>query len=118
MIFDSAPPAGATPPVNDDCGGAISITFDSGSLTGTTVDATITTGSLCGDPMFSPDVWYTFAPQSTGRLSLSTCPTLFPNVISVFATCPGGPNTEIACSTACPALCGPTFNSCLSTDVQ
>lgn len=72
-------PSYATPPSNDACDTAISIStpsgleIKSGTLTGATNDG----AASCGSAALSPDVWYIFPgkPGIGGRLTVTTCGT-------------------------------------------
>src|SRR5262245_2623368 len=118
IVLSCAIPCWAIPPPNDSCDNAQPIT-QNGSVSGTTHDATSEGGiSLCIPVTGSPDVFYVSPSPVRGTLRLSTCPSPLDAVLSVFVTCPGGPNTEIACEHGgCPALCGALNGTCLSVEV-
>lgn len=90
-------PAQAAAPSNDLLANATLITGESGSITGTTVDATMSAGEPAGfdpggnDPVFTKSVWYRFtAPDDIGVNF--TIPTGGPNGISVGTFVSYGPD--------------------------
>ncbi|UCG33406.1 MAG: hypothetical protein JSU68_02000, partial [Phycisphaerales bacterium] len=66
---------------------------------GSTDDAT-TDGSVSCDPEgeTSPDVWYRYAPQADGDLTVSLCGSGFDTVLSIHERCPGSTANQLACN--------------------
>jgi protocatechuate 3,4-dioxygenase beta subunit len=83
----------AGPPPNDDCADAIPIT--SGTVTGSTAEATNDGSASCGASVLSPDVWYRFVPPVNGIVFLTTSGSSFDTVLSVYSACGGH---EYACN--------------------
>jgi hypothetical protein len=91
------------PPANDSCAGATPI--GNGSFAFSTCSAT-TDGPAesgcsfcCGDPQVNSDVWYRYTAACTGTVTLDMCNADFDSKVAVYgASCPGSPNTAIACN--------------------
>ncbi|MBC7835178.1 MAG: hypothetical protein H7Y88_08765 [Phycisphaerales bacterium] len=81
---------------SDSCTAAAVI--DSGSFAGTTTGATPDGMASCGDAG-DLDVWFMVSPEADCSLSLDTCGSHTPVVLSVHSACPGTPANEVACST-------------------
>jgi hypothetical protein len=84
------------PPANDACANAIPVCPGT-PVTGSTSDATVGGTAACGTSNSSPDVWYTYTPQTAGSATFSLCGTgtTYDSVISVRTACTGG--TELGC---------------------
>jgi len=117
LTLESGPAPLACPvpscaPANDDCAAAIALPGTSGSVNGTTIDATNDNNSCFA----TPDVWYTVTnPQCVaGTLDLNTCTSGYDTVLSVHDACG---NAAIACNDDCfigGVPCQFTLQSCLS----
>ena len=94
----------SSPPSNDDCAAAISVTEDV-PYDGTTVSATGSTESSCSynDTL---DVWNSFTPTSSGLYTISTAGSSFDTTLSVFDGCSGD---ELSCND--DGSCEGTFQS-------
>lgn len=116
VLFTTLP----TPPVNDNCAGAIVLTpagdFASGAQAGTIFGATTTAGvtPTC-QASFGSDVWYTVVVPASGTLTIETqvdaTNSLTDSVIAAFSgTC--GALTEVGCDDD-GGLAGPNANMSL-----
>jgi hypothetical protein len=87
-------------PVNDTCGGAITVVCDD-VITGTTANATAENLDACGTSLSSaPGVWYTFA--GTGEdVTFSLCGSEFDTKIGVFTGACGDLTCEAGNDDAC-----------------
>jgi Zn-dependent metalloprotease len=87
-------PVGSTPPSNDECSGAI--TLSSGvAFTSTSLGATGVITSSCSDASDFTDVWFKFTSANAGTATISTSGSVIDTVISVYATCGGA---ELGCN--------------------
>jgi subtilisin-like proprotein convertase family protein len=80
-------------PGHDDCGDAIPIA-ESATYNGTTVGATGSNTSGCGDNDTN-DVWHVFTPAAADLYSFSLCGSSFDTTLAVYDECGG---TELACN--------------------
>jgi hypothetical protein len=62
-------------PVNDLCADAIPIDCATGTIFGTTIDATPDVAPFCGTSTTSPGVWYKFTTNASALVTLSLCNT-------------------------------------------
>jgi hypothetical protein len=99
FVFSSSRPAGAAPPPNDNCAGAIPVT----NVPVFTQPVDVSEASTIGDPPlpmgdFNPDVrrsvWYKFQPPRRGLYTLSvaydTATTVLDTAMAVYTTSGGG----------------------------
>jgi hypothetical protein len=92
--------AAPTPPANNDCGGAVSLTVNSGTTctsttTGTTVAATQSQAGCSGTA--DDDVWYSFTATATSHTITVTPTTLSNAVLEVFSGTCGGSFISLGC---------------------
>ena len=86
---------------NDACADAQVV--GSGTLTFDSTNATTDGPTEClnaGDDQIGKDVWYSWtnAGTCTGTATISTCGSSFDTKLAVYAACPTGPGTAIACN--------------------
>lgn len=80
---------------NDDCVDAIPVC--PGTYDGTTSGMTVDGSSSCGSSGSSPDVWYSYAPTSSGSATVDLCAAAsYDTVISVHTGCPGTSANQVA----------------------
>ena len=87
---------GGMPPVPDGTYGGS--THGSHAETGTHASC----GSSSQSVPPSPDSWFTYIPQATGMLRLSTAGSDFDTVLAVHTSCSPGNDIELACNDDCP----------------
>ena len=87
-------------PDNDLCANATPITGN-GTYSGTTIFALTDGSSTCGSSSTSPDVWYKYAPATSGTLTLDTCGSAYDTAISVHTGCPGISTNQVGGSAGC-----------------
>ncbi|MFH1844538.1 MAG: hypothetical protein ABIF77_15165, partial [bacterium] len=64
----------------------------------TTVGMTNDGSASCGDSNSTPDMWYSYTPDSDGTATFSLCTgTSYDSVLSVHSGCPGGTGNELGC---------------------
>ena len=68
------------------------------TYSGTTTDVTNDGAASCGYSESSPDVWYTYTPDSAGQVVISLCGSVFDTVLSVHSDVPGTMANELACN--------------------
>lgn len=95
-----------TGPTNDDCSAPAALIL--GTSQGTTACASpdAPAGCLSG----ADDVWYSFTPTASGRLSLDTCDSATDTLLAVYSGACGGLSL-LACSTDTGKGGGPCFDS-------
>ena len=101
---------GVTPylPPNDNCANAISVEsgttyFNSSNATTDGPDEPTNCTNL-GYTQIGNDVWFKWTANTNGTVTADTCGSSFNTKIAIYAGCPTGPNTSIACNddgTAC-----------------
>src|SRR5437879_764450 len=97
-VTQLVPYAGGAPP-NNACSSATTVPFDSGTLTGTTTQATQDGTSTCdAQAAVDPDVWYRYRSVQSGRLHLDSCPTVYNNLLSAHSGCPGTTSNQLVCA--------------------
>jgi len=84
---------GGTPPVNNNCGSAITVGL--GLTTGTTIGATNDAVGTCGASGTSPDVWYRVNIGCAGNYRFDTCGSAYDTVLGLYSACGG---TVLACN--------------------
>lgn len=106
-------------PPNDRCDHATLVTT-SGTYIGTNVGASNDGGTFaCGTPGAGVrDVYWTFTPDASGPVSVSTCGTSFDTIMSVHSGCPATPANAVNCNDDClfgvGAPCPFTIQSCFT----
>jgi hypothetical protein len=82
---------------NDDCSGAFEACPGT-TYSGSTNSATNDGSASCGTSDSSPDVWYSYVPDSNGTATFSLCTgTSYDSVISIHSGCPGTSANELGC---------------------
>ncbi len=96
------------PPTNDNCTSALEACPGpySGDITAATSDGS----ASCGSSSSSPDVWYSYIPQTSGTATFSLCDsTNYDAVLSVHSACPGTSSNELGCDDdGCGSSGGPS----------
>lgn len=100
------------PPANDDIANAI--VACPGTYSGATTFATVDGDSSCASSSGSPDVWYSYTPDSAGTLTASLCDagTDYDAAISIHSGMPANVGNELACDDdGCGTTGGPATAS-------
>ena len=100
--------AGAEPPANDECTGALPIlvgstAFDTAGASGTTLACT-----KFGNANIYNDIWFNYESVGDGNCTISTCGASFDTKIAVFDGCSGA---LVACNDDSTNLCAGTLQS-------
>jgi len=84
-------------PANDACASAAVIGL--GTVSGSTVEATIDGSSSCDASNNRPDVWYRYTAAADGLMTFTVSGTLLDTALSLHTGCPGDPGAlELVCS--------------------
>lgn len=110
---------GAAQPANDNFPGE-TLVGDSGSIQGTTIDATREAGEPYHDGTSTPSVWYTWTAPATGGVEFSTCQAAsFVTVLAIYSGSGLGSLTTLGSSSydcgsgsrlAIPVTAGSTYH--------
>ncbi len=94
--------------IPDDCGSAAVVC--PGTVSDSTVDMTNDGSSSCGSSNSTPDMWYSYTPNSNGSATFSLCSgTDYDSVLSVHTGCPGTSGNELGCDDdGCGSTGGPS----------
>lgn len=86
------------PPANDGWANAV-VACPGTAYTGSTTTATNDGATTCGTSDSTADVWYRYAPVSSGTATFSLCGagTTYNSVLSIHSTCPGTAGNTLAC---------------------
>ncbi|MCH7813438.1 MAG: hypothetical protein IID40_05390, partial [Planctomycetes bacterium] len=95
--------------IPDDCGAATLVC--TGSISDSTVDMTNDGSASCADTNTTPDMWYSYTPDSNGVATFSLCSgTSYDAALSVHTGCPGTTANEVGCDDdGCGATGGPAI---------
>ncbi|MCP4246522.1 MAG: hypothetical protein GY778_05685, partial [bacterium] len=95
--------------IPDDCAAAIELC--PGTVSDSTVDMTNDGSASCGTSNSTPDMWYSYTPDSNGTATFSLCSgTAYDAVLSVHTGCPGTTANEVGCDDdGCGSTGGPSI---------
>ncbi|MBJ7427633.1 MAG: hypothetical protein JHD28_01550, partial [Bacteroidia bacterium] len=91
-----------TPPANDDCSNASTITVNAAATSGNNTLATKSNPTSLTDVAYTTgtarDIWYTFTPTCSGSHTITLTPTGFDGAVALFTggTCPNPTFTSVA----------------------
>ncbi|MCP4246523.1 MAG: hypothetical protein GY778_05690 [bacterium] len=94
--------------IPDDCIAAVPVC--TGSFNDSTAGMTNDGSASCGTSTNSPDMWYTYTPDTNGTATFSMCTgTAYDSVLSIHSGCPGTTGNQLACDDdGCGSSSGPS----------